>query len=295
VLEQLTFTNFQCHKSRVIELDPFVTVLIGDNGSGKTAILRGLKFLALNEWDGTANEMISWGEESCEAALLVDGRTIRRVKSKDSNLYYLDDEEFKAFHPNVPEPVQNLLKMGPDNFQDQHDAAFWLHLNSSQAATALNEIFSLTQIDEALDAVAREVRQATTRVNVSKERLQAAREAKEKLVWVKEANVLLCSLEKIQQELEQLQEEERNLRKVLDSSRQIKQQQAAASAGERCLQIGAKIVALDNEIGVLDKILVQEQEQGKLQRVLADKQEKLAKSLQGTCPLCGSKALRQRL
>lgn len=287
MLEQLTLTNFQIHKSFFIEFDPHVTVFVGDNGSGKSSILRMLRFITLNEWDGQANEMVSWGEDVCQGELVVDGHSITRTKGKDSNLYELDGELFKAFHPNVPETIKKLLRITVDNFQDQHDPAFWLTLNSSQAASALNEIFQLSQIDDSLDSIAKEVRHASTRLMVTNDRLSNVTANRKRLKWTVDANAKLRQLETIWAKLNETSSELRTIRELDEKKCQVGILDKIIRLGEECLESSKGIVAINKKITALRSIVTLEQEQVEIQSLLLRKQKQLSKTLKSECPLCG--------
>jgi len=113
-ITRITIGNFQSHKHTVIEPAPEgLTVLVGASDSGKTAILRALKWLFYNQPNGT--EYIRGGESTARVRVeFADGRWVERRRSrKGGNLYEIravDDEirRFEGFGSGVPLEVQEI-------------------------------------------------------------------------------------------------------------------------------------------------------------------------------------------
>ena len=288
MISSLHLRNFQCHADLCLDLGP-ITVLVGANGAGKTAVLRALRWLVLNEYAGTAGSQIRWGEESCQVEVQIDGHVLLRRRGKDENLYVLDGQEFRAFGKGVPTSIQELLRLGAANFQQQHDPAFWLTLTSGQAASALNDIFNLSQIDAALSSVASEVRGSRSRVEVATERLAEARQHAQELAWVKEANKEWQRIETLQAQQEDMQMELERLRKLYEQLVQGKQVigelKRAVRHGEQLLAVGEQLLELQTQLDKLYGLRGTEELIRDLEVDLQRKQELLGEWLQ-VCPLC---------
>lgn len=85
-LARLVLRNVRCFRDAVIELDPGLTVLIGENGSGKTTIVEALASLSSGEGEGLAEFPIARKARSGEMALYQDGsrRPLARWRSGSS-------------------------------------------------------------------------------------------------------------------------------------------------------------------------------------------------------------------
>ena len=179
--------DFQVHQNKVIRLDPSVTVIIGPTDSGKSSIIRALRWLAVNKPQG--DSFVPWnGNRTAKVKLFVDGRWVVRRKGKGVNSYSLDGKTFKAFgSSNVPAEIAELLNIGQINFARQHDNPFWFMQSPGEASRELNSIINLSLIDQTMANLARWLRTAKTEVDISKNRLKEAREEKQKLAWIKEA------------------------------------------------------------------------------------------------------------
>src|ERR1051326_2777969 len=196
LLSQVRVQNWQLHTKLLIELDPRITTLIGTNGVGKTSIARALRFIALNDWNDEKNTHVTFGQKASEVEAIVDNNVVKRVKGEGVNSYYLNGEELKAFGQGVPDSIKRVLNLREVNFQDQYSEHYWILLNSSQAAQALNQIFNLSDIDSSMTNVASQLREARSEVKIIEQRLLEARVMEEKLKWTDQANEDLKELDR---------------------------------------------------------------------------------------------------
>ena len=124
MLRSLHIKNFQVHTDLKIEFSPTITSIKGPTDSGKSSVLRALRWVCLNDMAGEA--FIREGACSVLALLRIGDRKIGRGKGQIGNVYRLDDREFKAFgQGNVPQEIAQVLQLNEINFQGQHDAPFW--------------------------------------------------------------------------------------------------------------------------------------------------------------------------
>jgi len=172
-LEKLKLVNFQSHEKLCLGFDPQITTITGPTDRGKSAILRALRWICLNDIRGDA--FVKEGEDHAVVLLKVDGEKIKRVRGGSKNLYFLDEEEFVAFGNGVPKDVQFVLNTSSINFQDQHDPPFWFNLNPGDVSRQLNSVIDLGIIDQVMSNVGAAVRSSHGRVAMSKERLEEAK------------------------------------------------------------------------------------------------------------------------
>ena len=216
MIERLTLYNFQQHAFLDLELDR-VTVLVGPTGKGKTSVLRGLGFVAVNS--PSKLSLIRRGKEWMKAVLDVDGHQIKRTRGKGKNLYVLDGKKLKAFGTKVPEEVAKILNLRDVNFQYQHDKPYWFFDRKGEVGRQLNQIVNLEAIDQSLSKAATEVRKAKSVVQVSKQRLKSAKKAKKELEWVPEMLEELGRLERLEEKWKSKKEKVDSLRSSLVDAR----------------------------------------------------------------------------
>lgn len=177
MLNKLKLYNFQAHRKLILEFDPRITTIKGPSDVGKSAILRALRWLALNDIGG--DDFISWGEKEAVVILEFDrkgpGRDIpfKVVRRKGTeNVYKLDGEIYKAFGAGkVPDNIEEALALNEINFQRQHDKPFWLDETAGEVSRQLNRVIDLSVIDTAMANAGKMVRTARERVVVSEDRL----------------------------------------------------------------------------------------------------------------------------
>lgn len=292
MLEAVSLRNFQNHRELEVTLSR-VSILVGDNGAGKSAVLRALRWVMLNEWPGEAGGQVTWGEDECLVTLSLDGHTICRGRKSDKNLYMLDDQEFHAFGTLLPQPISALTRVIPENFQDQDEPAFWLYLSRGQAATALNEIFSLDSIDSSLANVAADLRMSRMKASVCQERLEDAKGDEQRTRWAVQADTRLQELEGLQHQLEALDREilqRQEALEVLTTSEELRMRlESLTMLGEEVVTLHEQLEQVEQQIYQVRELITMEEELCRLARTVESRQEEVNQLQAGRCPLCGRK------
>lgn len=167
MIKSIQLSNFQSHKDTKLDFDPGVNILCGASDSGKTAILRALKWVTTNRPSGDAFRS-NWGGDTEVVIESNDKKLISRRKGKGINeyrLHYSDDDkhnqttEFAAMGTDVPESVTEVLNINPLSVQNQMDAPFLLSASPGEVARALNEVADLEKIDTTLFNANRMIRE----------------------------------------------------------------------------------------------------------------------------------------
>ena len=279
MLNSLLLKFFQKHRKKLIEFDPRITTIIGVTEAGKSTILRALKWLVLNQFDGKAEELIRWGATSAYSTLEVDKHTITRKRSRTgTNAYELDGKEFKAFGLNkVPDPVANVLRLTEANFQNQLDQHFWFSQSAGEVSRELNKIVNLSAIDNTLAAIATQSRRARAEVEVSEKRLQDALNQRTELAWVGDIDKRLRSLEKHQASIDQRRLSVASLLASIKIVRQSRdrslERSSVAERASQIITIGQRLQTKTKRAEQLEKLILQ-----------AEKAERLAKRTIGKVP-----------
>lgn len=182
---KLRIQNFQAHKDTTIEFDR-ITTIVGPSDTGKSAVLRALKWVAKNEPKGTS--FIRDGEKEATVTLSIDGHTIERKRSKTNNSYTLDGMELKAFGNEVPEDVSRILNLGDLTFQGQHDSPLWFVESAGEVSRRLNSIVDLSLIDSSLSNIDSVIREQRWRVQEIEKKKDKIKEDGMSLKWSVEAH-----------------------------------------------------------------------------------------------------------
>lgn len=172
-IRRIEIRNFQSHRHTVIEPAPAggLTVIVGPSDSGKTAVLRALKWLLYNQPQGDGFKRVGcdFVEVEIETA---DGHVVERRRTASTNRYATDNQVFEGFGTSVPVEVQKITGVFPIRLGDQEilanlagqlEAPFLGSSISGPArAKALGKLAGIEVIDRALRDLAGDVHRTRT-------------------------------------------------------------------------------------------------------------------------------------
>lgn len=169
-IEYIEILNFQSHANTKLDFDEGVNVIIGPSDSGKTAVIRALKWIFFNEPSGT--DIIKKGEDSAKVTLKLNtGFKIIRGRSKSKNYYEIispenETQRFEGFGVNVPQEIINLTGINKIdlgnmkkslNIAEQLESPFLITDSPSIKANALGKLAGVDIIDKALGNLSKDI------------------------------------------------------------------------------------------------------------------------------------------
>ena len=126
-MKRLIIENFQSHKKTVVEFAPVgeLTVIVGPSDTGKTVIIRALRWLLYNQPQGM--EFVRTGASFARVTLEYEsGHKVIRERTVSTNRYkivYPDregPEVFEGFGNSVPLEVQEITGVRPVRIGDEN-------------------------------------------------------------------------------------------------------------------------------------------------------------------------------
>jgi len=174
MIKSLILQNFQSHKKTELELSDGVNVIVGSSDSGKTALIRALRWLVWNRPSGEEFRS-TWGGKTL-VEITVNNQQISRSKDVSTNEYILDTSEYKAFGTDVPKEIQDLLNINEINLQQQLDSPFLLSSSPGEVAQHFNRIAHLDQIDEGIRNIQKWIREITSDISHDEQQLKQQEE-----------------------------------------------------------------------------------------------------------------------
>jgi exonuclease SbcC len=182
LVNKIRLENFQSHEYTEIDLSPGLTVIIGESDRGKSAVIRALRWLFLNEPKGS--DFIRAGASGCRVtAVFDDGTEVTRERGRNKNCYAVvcpdgRREVYEGFGADIPAEVTGLhgiCKVRLDdglevslNFALQLDSPFLLSGPGSTKAKAIGRLHGVHIVDAAVRAAMRDI----TRLQQEEKRLE---------------------------------------------------------------------------------------------------------------------------
>lgn len=207
-IKKVILKNFQSHKHTVIEFDNRLNVIVGPSDSGKTAILRGIRWVLYNE--PTGDYFVREGEkESSVTIVFNNGIKVIRTRSKSKNTYTLYDSKgketvFEGFGTTVPEEIidaTEIHKILLDrdvaksiNLSDQLEGAFLLSERPSIRSNSIGRLVGVNIIDDALRETLRDSRNLSVNKKNIEEQLTDLRKELSQYEYLDE---IILKLEKV--------------------------------------------------------------------------------------------------
>ena len=254
-IEKVILKNFQSHKYTEVNFNKGLNVILGNSDSGKTSILRGIKWVLYNLPDG--DSFITQGEKECAVKVIFNNKVaVTRIKSSSKNQYILskpgeEDMVFSGFGRNVV-PLEIVEATGMKqvsidrrkdaiiNISEQLDGPFLLNETSSVRAGAIGRLTGVNILDDALkntvsdnNLLQRDYKKALEEKNKVEEEIKKFEYLKdkkilfEKLVGIQtalgEKNATLNNLKSLKASYDSIKDEKENLSKELDRYKNLEQ------------------------------------------------------------------------
>ena len=220
MIQKLSIENFQSHKNTQLVFDPGVNVIVGASDSGKTAIIRALRWVTWNRPSGDSFRS-SWGGDT-RVEVSLDNTSVIRKKGT-GNEYEANDIRFQAFGADVPEEVRSILNLNEINLQSQFDQPFLLTASPGEVANHFNKIAHLDKINTSIKLVQRWSGEIEQSIKTDSRLLQKAEEDLEEFTFLAKAEIELEVLEHMQSELTQFTNAKVRLQQIIKSVHQTKE------------------------------------------------------------------------
>ena len=242
-LKKMTIENFQSHIKTTIEPAPpgQLTVITGPSDSGKTAILRALRWLFVNEPDGDSFIRASATFARVTAEYEGGGVVVRHRTSGGTNRYIVNGEKFEGFgRSGVPLEVKEITGVRPVkigdmelnlNIAEQLSGPF---LGSSVSAPARAKVLGKLAGTEEIDYANRILGTDLHRRGQDEKRLAGElEELKEKIKeydWLPEAARKIEALESIVERVKKNQAVRNRLIELVERIEQLNEKITVAQA-----------------------------------------------------------------
>lgn len=268
MIKSIHISNFQSHENTTLDFHDGVNVIVGRSDSGKTAVLRALRWLITNRPAGEEFRS-DWGGDTIVKIDTDDEIAVTRMKTNSRNSYFLDDDpldsnkELKAMGQSVPDVISSSLNIHPVNMQSQMDSPFLLSDDWSPGRVAeyLNEVSGLAVIDKATAAINAKVRQANAQLVDEESRLADLRKQADNFDYVDELDTRVKAIEDMQVVVSRVRSEEEKINRLCVEIVELHEKISRYDVYE---DAGKKIAALIAQDAEAEKLADEEERIGKI-------------------------------
>lgn len=129
MIRRIILENFMSHARTVLEPARGLTVLVGPNNCGKSAVVTALQAVCSND---SGSFMVRHGEKDCRVTIETDdGHEITWRRIKDTVSYVIDGREIHRLKGGVPDDLDTLLKLPRVRSEDGNDE-FDIHFGAQK-------------------------------------------------------------------------------------------------------------------------------------------------------------------
>jgi exonuclease SbcC len=237
--------NFQSHKKSELDFHEGVNVIVGSSDSGKSAILRALRWVLQNRPTGESFRS-NWGGQTDVTLVIDKGMEVVRLRNDTTNGYRLGTSGFDAIKTEVPQEIQQVLNMDDTNCQWQHDPPFLLTKTAGEVAAFFNRIARLDQIDKSTANVNSAIREIEQDVKHKEKDLEADQEKLKQFE----------PLERLEAEVEVLEELEKDYDVTLRSLSKLNSLLLSFRTINEEIKDASKITSLEKPVNDLLQLIV---------------------------------------
>lgn len=278
-IKKIRLMNFQIHKSFILEdIDEGMIALVGQSSSGKTAVLRAIKFCLYNQMPGNSvAATVTHGEHRVEVEITFnDGLSITRVRDiKNKDNYYLIERDGETTRLDTPgagpvkevilahgmRPISFLTNKDILNYSSQHDAPFFINATPQERLRAIGTLSNTEVADAGIKLAASQVRENKKTASALRKELAEKnarlkeigplKQRKARLERVKGLIKTIQDLENKQEELESLTEAISRMQGKISDLDKVLAEEEAQNLAETCVE---KVIQSTEKLTEINKI-----------------------------------------
>lgn len=220
MIKTVEIRNFQSHKKTELQFHPGVNVIVGSSDSGKSAIIRALRWVLTGVPRGDFF-CSHWGGAT-EVKVELNEGVVTRLKDGNKNVYRLNDVEYKAFGTEVPEEIVQLVNIDSEvNFQKQLDLPYLISDTPGAVALHFNRIANLEAIELGIKTAQSRIRKVENSLEIQEEKVKQLQEQLVGFEYLEQVEERVVELERMEQKLKVLIEESKVLQRLMVELEQV--------------------------------------------------------------------------
>lgn len=187
MLKKLKAKNFKCWEDLEIDFSDKITAITGESTHGKTSIINAIKLISTLRPNGS-NYISGFAKnKKTNISIEFQNGSVDFEKTKAKAQYVLNEDKenpFSQLNKNVPEEINDFIKIDDDNFSWQFEGPYLIFSPNSVISKKINESIGIERWDSKLK-------------EINKELNQTKREVKEKYKKFKDKKRLLKKIDEL--------------------------------------------------------------------------------------------------
>jgi DNA repair ATPase RecN len=253
MIKSLTLKNFKSYSAGKFNFSKGVNGIIGLPSSGKTNIIRALRLLCFLKPSGV--NYVHNRQEKTDAFVkveLFEGSVISLKKGNNSSgEYTVNEEKFRKFGNNVPEPVSDVLNMSEINFHGQLDSPFLATSKPSEISKTINQMTGANDFDAWINKTNEEIRNKKSELKNLETSLEYDSIKLDALDGLEDCGPLLNQAYKVREKRIKLEAKLDTLETINEKIEEIKEK---ISRSKRIIKIGPKLKKINRIEKSIDRI-----------------------------------------
>jgi len=241
-IDKLEVINFQYHSNSTLELHKGLNVIYGDNGQGKSGILRALNWVINNSPSGFTFKKRG-SDDKVLVALTVDDQKIIRERNEKINQYRFNKQTFKALRSNVPEEIQKHLNLSEHCYRSQHQPYFLFQDSDGEVAKKLNKVAGLDIIDEVMAKIKKIFNENRSAITTNKQLLKDYKEKFDSYKGIGKLKTNIKKLDQTEQKISELEKTHTNLSELLSNLIEVRHRFESYKPSVSLLSRGKQLLA----------------------------------------------------
>lgn len=198
-IKAVELINFQGHVHSLLEFSKGVNIIKGPSESGKSSVLRGLKWV-IDNTPPSGKFKNNRAEDKASVVTTIefdDDQFVMREQGKKENSYTTEKDTYEAMRRSVPDEVQTILRMDSRNVKMQHDGYFLIQDTAGNVMKKLNDMTDLGEITEVIEKANKEVNRLRAEQKVQEAQKTELESSLEKYIQLPEIRSLFDKLKEM--------------------------------------------------------------------------------------------------
>ena len=252
MLKRIRLKNYQGHEDTTIVFSPRVTGIIGLSLSGKTGIVRGLRWVKENRPSSFRFHSHFAKSGTTSVQVDVDESTIKAEKSNKSHSYRINDNKpLRKFGRGVPEEVTELLNIGDINIQYEFDDPFLIRGSRPEIARTISKAVNTDIIERAVSKIRKKTNSLKAERKFIKNDVEDLRDRLQSLEGIDAIRPLIADLKRFEDNIAKLEQEFEDLEEVKSKTDRLQKKIEKTEDLLKIKPMLEKLQKMDTEIDLL--------------------------------------------